>query len=192
MTQHAVAPPFVPPPYPPPHPPAQAKRRGGRVLPIAALVVAIAAAAMAGITLVRESSQSDQNTAASAPTVAAPTAADVTVAKKEACDAWNAASNAMVAARKPFLDAPPNWNDPATVSGLVQAQAGIYIQVQYLRQHVPPATPTAVAHPIADYIAASIDLAAVDGQHQSAAVANAAADRTGAAAAQIRAACGIR
>ena len=66
-----------------------------------------------------------------------------------------------------------------------------HVQVDYLRQHVAPVTPREVAGPIDDYIAANIDLVALDGQHQSAAIANAAADRGAAAAAKIRAACGI-
>jgi hypothetical protein len=97
----------------------------------------------------------------------------------------------MVAARQPFVDSPPNWNDPVTVRALVQAQAGILIQVEYLRQHVSPATPAEVAGPIDDYIRANIDLAALDGQHQSATVANAAADRGVVAAAKVRTACGL-
>ena len=113
------------------------------------------------------------------------------MAKKNACDAWNAASAAMVTARQPFINAPASWDDPITVNALAQAQSGILTQVAYLRQHVAPVTPREVAGPIDDYIAANIDLVALDGQHQSAAIANAAADRGAAAAAEIRAACGI-
>jgi hypothetical protein len=65
------------------------------------------------------------------------------------------------------------------------------VQVEYLRQHTPPATPPEVANPIADYIAAVLDTVAADGQHQPAEVANSAADRSSAAAAKIRAACGL-
>jgi hypothetical protein len=77
------------------------------------------------------------------------------------------------------------------VNALARAQSGILAQVEYLRQHVAPATSREVAGPIDDYIAANIDLVALDGQHRSAAIANAAADRGAAAAAKIRAACGI-
>lgn len=194
MTQHA-APPYVPQPYPPPPPPRPPRgpvRRGVRVLPVAALAVAIAAAVMGGVALLRQPSATNQPPIASAPSAAVPAATDVAAAKKQACDAWSAASVAMVDARKPFLDSPPNWNDPVTVNALVQAQTGILSQVEYLRQHVPSASPPEVANPIYDYIAANIDMIAADGQHQSAAVANAAADRGTAAAAKIRAACGIR
>ncbi|WP_139809223.1 hypothetical protein [Mycobacterium avium] len=118
-------------------------------------------------------------------------------AKKHACDAWNAAADAMVGSRQPFIDKTQpgmtwDWNDPAIQSAQAQAQAGTITQVEYLRRNVPPATPPEVANPISDYIAASIDMIAADGQHQPAAVANAAANRGSAAAAKIRTACGIR
>lgn len=168
-------------------------RAGGsgpeRVLALAALIVAVAGVVVGGIALFREPIGSRPSSAPSAAQV--PGAGEVAAAKTTACDAWNAASTAMVAARHPFVVSPDNWNDPATVSTLVQAEAGILVQVEYLRQHVPPATPLEVSAPIADYIAASVDLAAADGQHQSADVANAAADRGAAAAAKIRAACGL-
>lgn len=140
---------------------------------------------MGGIALARPS------VPVTSPNAPTPSASDVAAAKKAACDAWSAAAKAMIAQRDPFVVSPPNWNDPATVSTLVQAEAGILVQVEYLRQHVSPATPPEVAAPIADYIAASIDVAAADGQHQSADVANSAADRGTAAAAKIRAACGL-
>lgn len=146
---------------------------------------------MSGIALTR---QPGAPPAPSAPTTAAapsPSDSEVAAAKKEACNAWKAASAAIFAQRHPFVVSPPNWNDPVTVSSLVQAEAGIAIQVEYLRQHVSPATPAEVAAPIADYITANIDMAAADGQHQSADVANAAADRGTAAADKIRIVCGL-
>jgi hypothetical protein len=190
MTQDQTArpaPPYSAAPAPPQF--DAGERRGrGRVLPILTLVVAVAAAIMAGIALIRH----DESTTTSVPSsITSETSAEVAAAKKDACDAWASASSAMVAARQPFLDAPANWNDPANVSALTQAQAGILVQVEYLRQHVSPATPPNVAGPISEYIAANIDLAALDGQHESAAIANRAADRTGDAAAKVRAACGI-
>lgn len=173
-----------------PSPPAAGKRRRGVVaLLVLNLIVSASALVMALIVLGRQPAPTEQQR--SNPTASGTgSLAGSETARKAACDAWTAASNAMVAARQPFLDAPANWNDPANVSGLVQAQASILTQAEYLRQHVPTETPSEVAEPIAEYIAANIDVAALDGQHQEAAVANAAADRTGAAAAKIRAACG--
>ncbi|GAB5901240.1 hypothetical protein [Mycolicibacterium mageritense] len=117
-------------------------------------------------------------------------------AKQAACTAWDDASKAMVNARQPFIDLSKpgqqwSWSDPAVAQTLSQAQAGILIQVEYLRQHVPPATPPELAAAIADYNGTSIALAALDGQHQSAAVSNEAVDRGVDIAARIRAMCGI-
>jgi hypothetical protein len=195
MTQHQPA---TPTPYsalPPPSPPAfgeETRPRRVRVLPIITLVVAVAAAVMAGIALARQPSSSGDvaQQPVSTSSVSA-SAAEAAMAKKNACDAWNAASAAMVSARQPFINAPASWDDPITVNALAQAQSGILTQVAYLRQRVAAVTPREVAGPIGDYIAANIDLVALDGQHQSAAIANAAADRGAAAAAKIRAACGI-
>jgi hypothetical protein len=191
MTQHHPA---APTPYSAPSlPPApefgvEKRPRRVRVLPNVTLVVAVAAAVMAGIALARQLSPSDdmaqQPASTSSVPAPAPSAAEAATAKKNACDAWNVASAAMVSARQPFINAPANWDDPITMNALTQAQSGILTQVEYLRQRVAPVTPRVVAGPIDDYIA-------FDGQHQSAAIANAAADRGAVAAAKLRAACGI-
>jgi hypothetical protein len=188
---------------PPPHLPASQsvtpqrfsageRPRGTQILLIVTLVVAVAAAVMAGIALMREPSSSSQSATTATPHSGAylPNVVETAAAKKTACDAWNAASTAMLGARQPFLDAPPNWNDPANMSGLAQAQGGILTQVEYLLQHLSPATPADVASPIRDFIVANVDLIAADGQHQSAVVANTAAEHSNAAAAKIRTACG--
>jgi hypothetical protein len=198
MTQHHPA---APTPYSalrPSSPPAfggEKRPRRVRLLPIITLVVAVAAAVMAGIALARQPSSSgdvaQQPVSTSSVSAPAPSAAEAAMAKKNACDGWNAASAAMVSARQPFINAPASWDDPITVNALAQAQSGILTQVAYLRQRVAPVTPREVAGPIDDYIAANIDLVGLDGQHQSAAIANAAADRGAVAAAKIRAACGI-
>lgn len=193
MTQPIPRPLHAQPQPAPHHPgvlPAKPPRAGRRnLLAIAAITaLAVAALVMSGVALARHRGPSPL-TSGPAPGVAASSGGDVAAAKKAACDAWSVASAAMVAARQPFVDSPPNWNDPVTVRALVQAQAGILIQVEYLRQHLSAETPAEVAGPIDDYIRASVDLAALDGQHQPAAVANAAADRGVAAAAKVRAAC---
>jgi hypothetical protein len=153
------------------------------VLLVVALIAALAAVIMSVIALA---------SIPAAPTgPSAPSTNDIAAAKKAACGGWGAASSAMAAARQPFVDAQGDWSDPGVMSALVQSEAGVVVQVEYLRQHTPPATPPEVANPIADYIAAVLDTVAADGQHQPAAVANSAADRSSAAAAKIRAACGL-
>jgi hypothetical protein len=97
----------------------------------------------------------------------------------------------MISARKPFLESPLDWQNPVTVSTFVQAQAGILAQVEYLREHTPATTPADVAEPIGEFIAANVDLVALEGQYKSAVVVNEAADRGNAAAKKIRIACGI-
>jgi hypothetical protein len=77
------------------------------------------------------------------------------------------------------------------MNALSQAQSGMLTQVEYLRQHLRPATPPEVADPYRDFIAANIDVIALDGQHAPAAAANDAAERGNAAGAKIRAACGL-
>lgn len=100
----------------------------------------------------------------------------------------------MVAARQPFLDRTQGaweWSDPAIVDAFNAAQAGILTEVQYLRQHLVPVTPPAVADEVRDFIAANVDMIAADGQRQRAAVSNDAAGRVNAAADKIRTACGV-
>jgi hypothetical protein len=155
------------------------------------VVVAAAAAVVAGIALARPTATAPLPSAPASPPSAppAPNADAVAAAKKEACDAWDGAATAINGARHPFVVSPPDWNDPITVNAVAQAEAGILIQVEFLHQHVRPETPPDVAGPIADYIGAAIDAGAADGQHQTDS-ANAAASRSSAAADKIRAACG--
>lgn len=170
-----------------------------RLLPIITLVVAVAAAVLAGIALAQQSLPAggvvQQPASTSSVSEPALSIAEIAVARKDACDAWTAASTSMVATRQPFLDKTQpgltwDWNDSVIASALAQAQMGILAQVEYLGQHVPPATPTEVAVPIREFISANVDLIALDGQHQPAAASNAAAGRSNAAAAKIRTACG--
>lgn len=171
------------------------RRRGEMALVAITLLVACAAAVMSGIALSRDQMVGPSDPQPASPSVQTPTSAEAAAAKNAACSAWDDASQAMVTARQPFLDLSKvgtqwSWSDPAVAQTLSQAQSGIMIQVEYLRQHVPSATPPELASAITDFNAANIDLAALDGQHQSAAVANAAADRTDKLATTIRGMCG--
>ena len=164
--------------------------RSGRLLTITALVVAIAAAGVSAAALTHRSASQPPSAPIepTPPRTAAPN--EVTAAKREACDAWRAASKAMVAARSAFVNSPPAWDDPVTVRSLSEAESGILIQVEYLRQHIAPAAPPSVAGAIAEYISATIDMVAAYGQHAAADVANAAAQRGIDAAAKVRSVCG--
>lgn len=180
------------PTYPPsPLRPLSSKSsRSAWALQVVTLVVALAAAVMSGIALTRHSSPAAQQP--TAPSAGTPTEAETAAAKQTACNAWTGASAAINSVRRPFIESPPSWNDPVTMDTLAQAQAGVLIQVEFLRQQTSPATPREVADPIGDYVAAAIATVAADGQHADAEVANASADRSKSAAAKIRSACGIR
>ncbi len=194
MTEHQTGSPAPVPTNPPALSPLRPlpnrSSRGAGALQVVTLVVALAAAVMAGIALTRQSSPTAQQP--TAPSSPAPTEAEIAAAKQTACNAWTEASAAINSARRPFIESPPSWNDPVTVDTLAQAQAGVLIQVEFLRRQTPPATPREVADPIGDYVAAAIATVAADGQHADAAVANASAERSKSAAAKIRFACGIR
>lgn len=147
---------------------------------------------MAGAALARSPGQiqATPSTSTSPAPPAAPSADQVVAAKKEACDAWSAAARAMVAARKQFVESPPERDNPITASALAQAEAANAVQVAYVRQHIPAATPPDIAAAINEYLAAATDTIAADGQPGADAAANAAAARTTAAATKIKAACG--
>jgi hypothetical protein len=196
MTEHQPALPTL---HFPTAPPAQVStlRRAhvGQLLPIAALVVAVAGALLVCVGLAYQPLTRGEETAP--PPVAAPTpsAADVAAARKETCDSWGAAFTAIVATRQPFVDKTQpgsvfDWNDPLIMFTLAQAQAGILAQMEYLRGHLAPATPPEVGGPVRDFIAATSDVIAADGQHQPAPLTNTAAERFNTAVTKIRAACG--
>ncbi len=174
------------------------RSRGSWALAATGLVVAVASAVTGGFALGRHtpttSPASVTSSTATSSAAQAPDPAAVAAAKSEACTAWAAASSAMVAARQPFLDRTQGaweWSDPAIVDAFNAAQAGILTEVQYLRQHLVPVTPPAVADEVRDFIAANVDMIAADGQRQRAAVSNDAAGRVNAAADKIRTACGV-
>ncbi|MGY1994320.1 hypothetical protein [Mycolicibacterium fortuitum] len=146
---------------------------------------------MSSIALTRDPVAAPSNPQPASPTAPSPTSAEIVAAKNAACGAWDEASKAMIIARQPFLDAPPDWANPVTAAALGQAQSGILIQVEYLRQQLGPAVPPEITAGINEFNRANIDMVALDGQHQPAAAANAAADRSNAAARKLRAACGL-
>jgi hypothetical protein len=123
----------------------------------------------------------------SAPTSAA---SDIDSATRDACAAITTAAEAVSAARKPFLATPPSWDDPVTVTALTHVQVVVAVELAYLRQHTPPATPVSIAGPIGEYIAGVTDAVDADTRRQSAAVSNAAATRADQAYGAATKACG--
>jgi hypothetical protein len=182
-----------------PTPPVQAstseRTHLHHLLPIAALVITMVGALLAIVGLAHQPPAKGQETPPPPAAAAAPSAAEVAAAKKEACHAWKAASTAIVTIRQPFVDRTQpgsafDWNDPLITLMLAQAQAGILAQLEYLRGHLAPATPPEVAGPVRDFVAATNDVIAADGQHQPAPLTSTAADRFNTATAKIQAACG--
>jgi len=173
--------------------PGAPKVRWSSVVAIAALVVATAAAAMAGVALSRSSSPSNGAWPSSiAPARSTEASVDQAVAaRKDACDRWQAAAIAVNAARKPFIDSPPERENPTTAGALAQAEAVNAVEVAWLRQHLRASTPKDVAGPINEYLEAIVDVAAADAQPGADADANAAATRSVNAASKIKAACGM-
>lgn len=179
------------------------RAHGDPRLRMAVVVVAIAGILLTVVGLARQPSTKNQETApparvvAAAPSAAevAASAADVAAARKEACSAWGAAFTTIVTTRQAFVDKTQpgldfDWNDPLITFTLAQAQAGILAQLEYLRGHLAPATPREVAGPIRDFIAATNDVIAADGQHQPLPLTSTAANQFNTAVARIRATCG--
>jgi hypothetical protein len=172
------------------------RAHGNPRLRMAVVVVVIAGILLTVVGLARQPPTKDQETAPPARVVAAaPSAAEVAAARKEACGAWGAAFTTIVTTRQAFVDKTQpgldfDWNDPLITFTLAQAQAGILAQLEYLRGHLAPATPSGVAGPIRDFIAATNDVIAADGQHQPLPLTSTAAERFNTAVARIRATCG--
>lgn len=178
------------------------RAHGDPRLRMAVVVVAIAGILLTVVGLARQPSTKNQETVPPARVVAAApsaaevaSAADVAAARKEACGAWGAAFTTIVTTRQAFVDKTQpgldfDWNDPLITFTLAQAQAGILAQLEYLRGHLAPATPREVASPIRDFIAATNDVIAADGQHQPLPLTSTAAKQFNTAVARIRATCG--
>jgi hypothetical protein len=160
---------------------------------IAALVLAAAAAAMAGIALLRSSSPSNgARPSSTAPARSTEASSDqAAAARKDACDRWRAVAIAVNAARKSFINSPAERENPLTASALAQAEAVNAVEVSWLRQHLSVSTPQDVAAPINEYLEAIVDVAASDAQPGADADANDAATRSVDAANKIKAACGM-
>jgi len=163
------------------------------LLTIGAIALAALAAALAGVALSRSSSLADNaGRPSAAPERATEGGGDrAAAARKDACDRWRAVAIAVNAARKSFIKSPVERENPLTANALAQAEAVNAVEVTWLRQHLPVATPQDVAGPINEYLEAIIDVAAADAQPGADADANAAATRSVAAANKIKAACGM-
>ena len=173
--------------------PGASKVRWPSLVAIAALVLAAVTAAMAGVALSRSSSPSNGARPSSAAQARSTEAGadQAAAARKDACGRWRAVAIAVNAARKPFIESPPERENPITANALTQAEAVNAVEVSWLRQHLSASTPQDVAAPINEYLEAIVDVAAADAQAGADTEANAAATRSVTAANKIKAACGM-
>lgn len=120
------------------------------------------------------------------------TAADVQAAKTAACTAWDQSARAMAAAGKlRAAIAAPDGSSPEARNARTDEKRLAVASIEYLKTQLSPVTPTAVAVPIDNWIAAQIDsLHEVNLRHWDAS--NDAADRANDLVSPIVAKCGLR
>lgn len=107
----------------------------------------------------------------------------------DACSVAVTATEAIARDRRPFLEAPPNWDDPITVAALTRAQAAALVELEVMRAAVGPSTPAQLAEAIAAYRSGILDTLDADTRRLPAAISNAASDRASAAARKITTIC---
>jgi hypothetical protein len=107
----------------------------------------------------------------------------------DACSVAVTATEAIARDRRPFLEAPPRWDDPITVAALTRAQASALVELDAMRAAVGPSTPAQLAEAIAAYRSGIVDTLDADTRRLPAAVSNAASDRASAAARKITTFC---
>ena len=107
----------------------------------------------------------------------------------DACSVAATATEAIARDRRPFLEAPPQWDDPVTVAALTRAQASALVELEAMRAAVGPSTPAQLAETIAAYRSGILDTLDADSRRLPAAISNAASDRASAAARKITTFC---
>jgi hypothetical protein len=107
----------------------------------------------------------------------------------DACSVAVTATEAIARDRRPFLEAPPQWDDPITVAALTRAQASALLELEAMRAAVGPSTPTQLAEALAAYRSGILDTLDADTRRLPAAISNAASDRASSAARKITTFC---
>jgi hypothetical protein len=119
----------------------------------------------------------------------APPTEQKTAGGADACSVAVTATEAIARDRRPFLEAPPHWDDPITVAALTRAQAAALVELEVMRSAVGPSTPAQLAEAIAAYRSGILDTLDADTRRLPAAISNAASDRASAAARKITTIC---
>ena len=119
----------------------------------------------------------------------APPTEQKTAGGADACSVAVTATEAIARDRRPFLEAPPQWDDPITVAALTRAQASALVELEAMRAAVGSSTPAQLAEAIAAYRSGILDTLDADTRRLPAAISNAASDRASAAARKITTFC---
>lgn len=163
--QVPMAAPVLPPPAPVPFPmPGRQPRRTGRIVAwlMVAFVVLLALSAIT-VGVIRMSAAPPAGTTAtvSPPPPSSPTYSpeQIAAAKKEACDASDAASASINTAQGTYLSAASDRQSPQYGPALANFQTVVAVEIKYMKQHLSAATPQDVVQGTNDYITALLALA---------------------------------
>ena len=115
----------------------------------------------------------------------APSAAEVAAAKDQACTAWMAGWQVINDAHHAWVVSTP----PDDAAALVRAQAVIAVELPWVRQHVPAATPPELSAAIDDFGHTVTNLAGYEAQANASGQANVAVAGVNATAEKIRQMC---
>lgn len=125
-----------------------------------AAVLAVAASVMGVVSLTR----SDPAAVTTTQTPAAPAFSDkeIAAARNDACAAVTQTVAAVYEAAVPVVAALPNRDSPEFKAALSHEQAVVMVEIEYLKLHTPPATPTDIATPMHELIDATLEVLAAD------------------------------
>lgn len=144
----------------PEEPPRERTAKSVWLLSGGAVVLAVAAVVMGALALTRP----DPTPVTTTVTPSAPTysAEEISAARDEACAAAKTVVAAVYEASVPLVAALPNRESPEYRAALANEQAVVLVEMEYLRLHTPPATPSDIAEPMTDYINATLAVLAAD------------------------------
>src|SRR4051794_14278790 len=144
------APPIPSAPVPGPAPPQARRRWGVWAISGAAVLLGVSAVVMSVITASRPAPPPVTTTiTAAAPTYSAD---DVAAAKKEACEASARTTAPINQAQQAFTATIGDRSSPEYRAALASWQTVLSVQTQYMRYHIPPATPKDITDATNDYI----------------------------------------
>lgn len=159
-------PPNLPPTQTPALPPVYRRRRRQPgwlavwTMLALAVLLALSATVMSAMKLTA-STPTATTTTITAPPAPPPSYSpdQVAAAKKEACDASNAAAASINAAQANYLNAAKDRQSPQYQPALANFQLVAMLETQYIQQHLAPATPKNVGDASNEYITDVIALA---------------------------------